>query len=80
MEEIQTKYGQYLLPALCLVTGILIGFLLSPVKSGRVALFSGNTLGSHNSGNTTTSNNSRRRIAGDRVIFGMKNSEQSEEK
>lgn len=52
MEELQTgvtiKYGQFLLPALCFAVGILIGFLLSPVKSGRVTLFSGNTIGSNN--------------------------------
>ena len=52
MEELRTegaaKYGQFLLPALCLAVGILIGFLLSPVKSGRVTLLSGNTIGSNN--------------------------------
>lgn len=48
VEEIKTKYGVYLLPALCLVVGILIGFLLSPVKSGRVAVLSNNTIGSKN--------------------------------
>ncbi|MDE6363983.1 MAG: hypothetical protein K2L86_06920 [Lachnospiraceae bacterium] len=48
MEEIKTKYGAYLLPALCLVVGILIGFLLSPVKSGRVTVLSNNTIGSKN--------------------------------
>ena len=48
VEEIKTKYGSYLLPALCLVVGILIGFLLSPVKSGRVAVLSNNTVGSKN--------------------------------
>lgn len=48
LEEIKTKYGAYLLPALCLVMGILIGFLLSPVKSGRVAVLSNNTIGSKN--------------------------------
>ena len=46
--EVKTNYKEYLLPALCLVVGILIGFLLSPVKSGRVTLLSGNTIGSHN--------------------------------
>lgn len=52
MEEIKTKYGEYLLPLLCLVTGILIGFLLSPVKKGKVTLLSNNTIGSKNgSGN-----------------------------
>ncbi len=48
MEEIRTKYGAYLLPALCFVIGILIGFLLSPVKSGRLAVLSNNTIGSKN--------------------------------
>ena len=48
LEEIKTKYGVYLLPALCLVMGILIGFLLSPVKSGGVAVLSNNTIGSKN--------------------------------
>lgn len=53
MEEIKTKYGAYLLPALCLVVGILIGFLLSPVKSGRISVLSNNTIGSKNGcGNT----------------------------
>lgn len=42
------KYGKYLLPTLCLVVGILIGFLLSPIKNGKVTLFSGNTIGSNN--------------------------------
>jgi len=31
-----------------LVVGILIGFLLSLVKSGRVTFLSGNTIGSQN--------------------------------
>ena len=44
MEEIKTNYKEYLLPALCLVVGILIGFLLSPVKS----VLSNNTIGSKN--------------------------------
>ncbi|MDE6917982.1 MAG: hypothetical protein K2P39_14445 [Lachnospiraceae bacterium] len=48
MEEIKTNYKEYLLPALCLVVGILIGFLLSPVKSGRVTVLSCNTIGSKN--------------------------------
>lgn len=48
MEEIKAKYGAYLLPALCLVVGILIGFLLSPVKSGRISVLSNNTIGSKN--------------------------------
>lgn len=53
MEEIKAKYGAYLLPALCLVVGILIGFLLSPVKSGRISVLSNNTIGSKNGcGNT----------------------------
>ncbi len=46
--EVRTNHKEYLLPALCFVTGILIGFLLSPVKSGRVTLLSGNTIGSNN--------------------------------
>lgn len=48
MEEIKTKYGRYLLPVLCLVTGILIGFLLSPAKNGRITVLSNNTIGSKN--------------------------------
>lgn len=48
MEEIKTNYKAYLLPALCLVTGILIGFLISPVKSGRISVLSNNTIGSKN--------------------------------
>ncbi len=44
MEEIKTNYKEYLLPALCLVVGILIGFLLSPVK----CVLSNNTIGSKN--------------------------------
>lgn len=48
MEKIKTKYGEYLLPFLCLVTGILIGFLLSPVKKGKLTFFSNNTIGSKN--------------------------------
>ena len=48
MEEIKTNYKEYLLPALCLVVGILIGFLLSPVKSGRIGVLSNNTIGSKN--------------------------------
>ena len=40
MDEIRTKYGEYLIPALCFVTGMLIGFLLSPVKKGKITLFS----------------------------------------
>ena len=34
MEENKTKYEAYLLPALCFLVGILIGILLSLVKSG----------------------------------------------
>ena len=53
MEEIKTKYEAYLLPALCFVAGILIGFLLSPVKSGKITVLSNNTIGSYNgSGNS----------------------------
>lgn len=48
MEEIKTKYGEYLLLALCFIAGILIGFLLSPVKSGRISVLSNNTIGSKN--------------------------------
>ncbi|MEZ3429335.1 MAG: hypothetical protein K1W36_03520 [Lachnospiraceae bacterium] len=48
MEEIKTNYKVYLLPALCLVVGILIGFLLSPVKSGKIYVLSNNTIGSKN--------------------------------
>ena len=48
MEEIKTKYGEYLLPALCFVTGGLIGFLLSTMKNGRITVLSNNTIGSKN--------------------------------
>lgn len=48
MEEIKMKYGEYLLPALCFVTGVLIGFLLSTVKNGRITVLSNNTIGSKN--------------------------------
>lgn len=48
MEKIKTKYGEYLLPLLCLVAGILIGFLLSPMKKGKITLLSNNTIGSKN--------------------------------
>ncbi len=48
MEEIKTKYGEYLLLALCFVTGILIGFLLSTMKNGRITVLSNNTIGSKN--------------------------------
>lgn len=45
---IRTNYKEYLLLALCLVVGILIGILLSPVKSGRIAVLSNNMIGSRN--------------------------------
>ena len=48
MEEIKTKYVEYLLPALCFVTVILIGFLLSTMKNGRITVLSNNTIGSKN--------------------------------
>lgn len=48
MEKLNTKYGAYLLPILCFVTGILIGFLLSPMKKGKITLLSNNTIGSKN--------------------------------
>ena len=48
MEEIKTKYGEYLFPALCFVTGVLIGFLLSTMKNGRITVLSNNTIGSKN--------------------------------
>ena len=48
VEEIKTKYAAYLLPALCVVVGILIGFLLSPVKSGKISVLANNTIGSGN--------------------------------
>lgn len=48
MEENKTKYEAYLLPALCFLVGILIGILLSPVKSGRISALSNNTIGSKN--------------------------------
>ena len=48
MEVKETKYKEYLLPALCLMIGILVGILLSPVKSGRIAVLSNNTIGSKN--------------------------------
>ena len=48
MEEVKTKYGEYLLPVLCFMTGVLVGFLLSPVKKGRITVLSNNTVGSKN--------------------------------
>ncbi len=48
IETIRTNYKEYLLPVLCLVLGILIGMLLSPVKSGRIAVLSNNMIGSRN--------------------------------
>lgn len=57
IKEVKTKYSEYLLPALCFVTGILIGFLLSPVKSGRITVLSNNTIGSKNGcGNSASEN------------------------
>lgn len=32
----------------CLVLGVLVGFVLSPIKSGKVSIFSGNSIGSGN--------------------------------
>lgn len=46
--DVKTKYADYLLPILCFVTGILIGIWLSPIKNGRIAVFSNNTIGSNN--------------------------------
>lgn len=63
--EVKTNYKEYLLPALCLVLGVLIGFLLSPVKSGRVTLLSGNTIGS---------NNGSKNSAADILMGGQKSS------
>ncbi len=55
MEEIVKELNEktanctaYLLPALCFVLGVLIGFVLSPIKSGKVSIFSGNSIGSGN--------------------------------
>ncbi len=48
VEEVKTKYAAYLLPALCFVVGILIGFLLSPMKNGKIAVLANNTIGSSN--------------------------------
>ena len=48
MEETRVRYGAYLVPVLCLVAGILIGFLLSTMKKGKITLFSNNTIGSKN--------------------------------
>lgn len=64
MDEIRTKYGEYLIPAFCFVTGMLIGFLLSPVKKGKITLFSNNMIGSKNG-----SKNS----AADMLLGGHKN-------
>ena len=52
------------IPALCFVTGMLIGFLLSPVKKGKITLFSNNMIGSKNG-----SKNS----AADMLLGGHKN-------
>lgn len=57
MEEIKTKYSEYLVPVLCLVVGILIGFILSPVKSGKITFFSNNTIASKNGCGNSASDN-----------------------
>ena len=61
--EVKANYKEYLLPALCLVLGVLISFLLSSVKSCRVTLFSGNTIGS---------NNGSKNSAADMLLGGQK--------
>ena len=48
LNEKTANYTAYLLPALCFVLGVLIGFVLSPIKSGKVSIFSGNSIGSGN--------------------------------
>lgn len=52
METLKEKYGDYIFPALCFVTGILtgllLGTLLSGVRGGKITLFSNNMLGSRN--------------------------------
>lgn len=52
METLKEKYGDYIFPALCFVTGmltgLLLGTLLSSVKGGRITLFSNNMIGSKN--------------------------------
>ena len=56
VEEVKTKYAAYLLPALCFVVGILIGFLLSPMKNGKIAVLA----------------NNRRRVPDDMQGFGIR--------
>lgn len=71
MEAVGTKYGAYLLPVLCFVVGVLIGFLLSPVKSGKVTLLSNNTVGSKNGcGNSAGCDNN----ANDPMVCARKDS------
>lgn len=48
LNEKTENYAAYLLPALCFVLGVLVGFVLSPIKSGKVSIFSGNSIGSGN--------------------------------
>ncbi len=48
LNEKTANYTAYLLPALCFVLGVLVGFVLSPVKSGKVSILSGNSIGSGN--------------------------------
>lgn len=48
-KEYLDKYQDYLVPLLCLMTGIVIGMLLSPCKKGfSIALLSHNKAGSDN--------------------------------
>lgn len=68
MENFKEKYGEWLLPALGFVTGMLtglaLGSVLTALKGGKITVFSNNTIGSGNGcGNS----------AADTLIGGQKN-------
>ncbi|MDD3417185.1 MAG: hypothetical protein PHY47_24845 [Lachnospiraceae bacterium] len=50
MENFKEKYQDFLLPVTCLLLGILVGILLSPIKNGfEFKMFSENNAGCNNS-------------------------------
>ncbi len=67
MNQLQEKYGEYFLPALCvsigMVIGLLFGLALGAVKGGRITMFSNNTIGS---------GNGSRNSAADMLLGGQK--------
>lgn len=79
MENFKEKYGEWLLPALGFVTGMLtglvLGFVLTGLKGGKIMLFSNNTIGSGNSATDTPigSGNGCGNSAADTLIGGQKN-------